>query len=42
MTVHVTPFADGLPRRAFTAADAYRLVEATFVDGLRLKLADYS
>ena len=27
MNVHVTQFADGLPRRAFTVADAYRLVE---------------
>lgn len=27
MNVHVTQFAEGLPRRAFTVADAYRLVE---------------
>ena len=28
MTIHVTQFADGLPRRAFSVADIFRFVEA--------------
>ena len=31
MTVHVTQFADGLPRRAFTVDDVFRFVEAGLI-----------
>lgn len=31
MTIHVTQSAEGLPRRAFTVADAYRLVETGII-----------